>query len=434
MKSAGFDKASLSNVLLLGFFALGLGLAFIMVHLRSTIVLSEPIELPGEGLSVTVPVGSGWESLTNWTYERDNSFTLVSVLRDRGLAEVRWQLRLAEKASSSEDLLRRYAARFAGQAGEIQVFDSAVPFAWLYLFPRTSDEELLLAVSVLEGNRVLLLQIRCYAEPLYIRELFEYMAAGVQVHTDPRRAEGIKLTKQLADQYYQDWQEELKDQPMAFLIRTANGTPIGYAKISAVEPNSSDSLQTELRYEEFYSNSSGASRTANQFLAADDLSEYAWTSAHGIRRKADRTTLRFQNDGSLEIRDSFGRQETCWPAPGAVPEILLPLLTRLMPDASESDALIDIISSTGSIVPTVVSKMNPLTVSRKEESTRYAVKVDFLHEPANYEEYYFDQKMNLLGKYENYPSQTPRLWERTTEKDLMAHFGNLPETQENSAK
>lgn len=434
MKSARFDKASLSNVLLLGFFALGLGLAFMMVHLRSTIVLSEPIELPGEGLSVTVPVGSGWESLPNWTYERDNSFTLVSVLRERGLAEVRWQLRLAEKASSSEDLLRRYAARFAGQAGEIQVLDSAVPFAWLYLFPRTSDEELLLAVSVLEGNRVLLLQIRCYAEPLYIRELFEFMAAGVQVHTDPRRAEGIKLANRLAGQYYQDWQEELKDQPMVFLIRTANQTPIGYAKISAVEPNSSDSFQTELRYEVFYGSSSGSSRTANQLQAADDLTEYTWTSTHGIRRKTDRTTLQFRNNGTLESRDSYGRQETCWPAPGSVPEIMLPLLTRLMPDADQSDALIDVISSTGSIVPTVLSKMNLLTVSRKEESTRYAVKVDFLHEPANYEEYYFDQEMNLLGKYENYPSQTPRIWDRTTEKDLMSHLRNLSETRENSAK
>lgn len=433
MKFSGFDKASLCNVVLLGLFALGLGLSSLIVHFRTTIVLSEPVELPGEGLSVTVPIGTGWESLTEWTYERDNSFTLVSVFRVQGppIAEVRWQVRLAERPLSAEELLQYYAGRFPGQAGEIQFFDSSVPFTWMHLFPRISNEELLLAVSVLEGSRVLLLQLRCYAEPLYnISKLFEYLAASVQVHADPRRTQGTKLVNDSTDRFYHNWREDLTDQPMAFLIRSANGSLIGYRKISAVPLNSSDSLQTGLYYEEVFGGNSGSSKMTSQFQAAEDLSEFVWTSTQIIRRKANRTILQRQNDGALKIQDPYGRQDTYWPAPGAAPEILMPVLTRVLLDTSESEVIIDVISSNGSIVPTVLSKMNLPAVSEKAESIQYAVKVDFLHEADNYEEYYFDQEMNLIGKYENFPAQTPRLWDRVTEKDLLIHFG----TQEKSVK
>lgn len=427
MKSATIDRAALCNVVLLGLFALGLGLSLLVVQFRTAIVLSEPVVLPGGGLSVSVPVGSGWQSLPDWTYEQDNSFTLVSVfqMNRRPLAEVRWQVQLAEEADSAERLLRRYVERFGGQAGEIRVFEGAVRFAWLYVFPPMGNEELLLAVGVLDQNRVLRLHLRCYAQPLYVEELFEALAASVRVTSSGRREKGTELVHALAEGGYSAWRQALAGPPASYLIRTANGTPIGYARTHAVEADPIDSLESGLDFRMVLRSPGQAEQIVRRFRAAEDLSEFVWVSTRSQRRGADQTVLRRLGDGTLQIQDVYGRREICHPGPSALPEILLPALVGRVAESGPGDILIDVIAAGGSIVPTAVTKIDPQAASGQMDSARYVVRVDFLHHEDNFEEYYFDSEMRQIGKYEHFPSQASRLWRRATEKELLLHFGNL---------
>ncbi len=434
MKLSGTDRAALCNVVLLGFFALGLGLSLLVVNFRTAIVLSQPVELNGEGITVSLPAGTGWQSLPNWTYEQDNSFTLVSVfkIQDRSIAEVRWQLQLAQRPLPAEELLAHYAARFSGQAGEMQRFESSVSFVWMYLFPRAAQEELLLALCPLDSNRVLLLQIRCYAEPLYIRELFEFLAASVAVNPDPRRAEGIRMVQELAQKIQTDGTIN-PAAPLSYLIRAADGTPLGYSRITPADSGPDETLPAAFDVTTVLRERNGAGRTVQEFRAAPDLSEFIWNTTRLARRKADQASLHRQPDGTLKIQDSYGRRESYWPAPAAVPEILLPAMARQLMEDSAPEILIDLIASNGSIVPTALRVINPQEAAVKVDDTRYAVKVDFLHHEDNYEEYYFDAELNPLGKYESFPAQAPRLWIRTTEKELLFHFGNLFDAPPKSA-
>ena len=55
-------RESGDKLLLLGLFALGLGLAQLLIRVRSRVELSEPLRLD-ESLSVSVPAGAGWQAV-----------------------------------------------------------------------------------------------------------------------------------------------------------------------------------------------------------------------------------------------------------------------------------------------------------------------------------------------------------------------------------
>jgi len=436
MKTNIVDKTSLCNVILLGLFAVGLGLSSLLVKSRTAIELSEPIPLPGEGLSVRVPTAAGWKSLTEWSYERDNSFTLVSRYSIQGppIAEVRWQYRLAEKKLPAEDLLREYAGRFSGQAGEIQQMETSLKFYWMHLFPRTSNEDLLLAVAVPAEGRALLLQIRCFTEPLYIRDLFEHLAGGVRIQDDPRREVGNQLAAKLRQGEYGKWLHQISNLPRPFMIGTTGDKPVGYSKTTAFLKDSGQSLPTGLDYEEVLPTGREPGKTASRLRAAEDLSEFVWTTDRLMRRRASQTALHYQPAGFLEIQDSYGRNDSVWPASSALPEILLPAMAWTMAQsAHQTEAVIDVIASAGWIVPAVFSIRNAPQDAVKLDTIQVVVRVDFLHDEKSFEEYYFDSQLNPIGKYEQTPGQVPQLWKPAAQEEILFYFGNLFDKPDKSA-
>lgn len=80
LKRFGADK-----IAFLGMFLLSLLIAQLIVSINSSLVFTDPIELPRTGLSVSVPSGKGWKTTGKWQFE-DNSFILSSnFIVERGL-------------------------------------------------------------------------------------------------------------------------------------------------------------------------------------------------------------------------------------------------------------------------------------------------------------------------------------------------------------
>jgi hypothetical protein len=117
-----------------------------------------------------------------------------------------------------------------------------------------------------------------------------------------------------------------------------------------------------------------------------------------------------------------------------VPEILLPFYVWHFAQSSYERALSDLISAAGLIVPTELTRLDAASSRIKSESVKYVIKADFLHDPQNFEEYYFDAEGNLLGKYENYADLQNRLWEKSTMKQIIFYFGDLFQSPEKVAQ
>jgi hypothetical protein len=73
-----FKKFAGDKMALLALFVLALLTARLVVGLKSAVSLSEPIELPCEELSVSMPSGNGWHSEEQWEF-RENTFAVRSL-------------------------------------------------------------------------------------------------------------------------------------------------------------------------------------------------------------------------------------------------------------------------------------------------------------------------------------------------------------------
>ncbi len=418
MKLNGLDKTSLASAFLLLLFAGGLGLAMLLVNSRATVALSEPIPLPGEGLSVVLPVGAGWKTLREWTYEQDNSFALVAVYSLPGALpiEVRWQYRLAEPHLSPEALLNETAKRFSGITSSLKKFDGPLPFFQIHLFSRTNGEQLLLSAAVPQKGRALMLQLKSYSEPLYLSDLFEQLAGRVQFQPDPRRQFGSRLFDEVSRRFYPQWLEKLTHRPEVFVLTSPVGQVLGYSKTALSKSDSGNSAVVEL--EQLF-RQIDSPRLLSRFESADNLSEFTWTTARQIRRRPLQTLLRRQPDGSLQIEDSYQRPELIWPAKNAVPEFLLPLTARALLRCEQPQAVLDLIAFSGQVVPILLSRSEASATAGRPEQTQFVVKIEFLHHSENYEEYYYDGEQNLLGRLEVLPGQPSRLWKAADEADFQ---------------
>ena len=76
----GKIRESLDKLFLLGLFAAGLGIAQYLVQVRSHIELSRPVVLPDEGLSIRLPISTGWQSKPAWIHDpQENGYFITAV-------------------------------------------------------------------------------------------------------------------------------------------------------------------------------------------------------------------------------------------------------------------------------------------------------------------------------------------------------------------
>ena len=156
MEKEVLKRYSAAEVVLLGIFALGLGLSLVLVKVRGRIELDAPVELPGSGLSAALPKGSEWETAGGWRYESDNAYVLLSQMRSRGRAvmTVRWRYTLCDAAEESEVFLMRQAESAHGQLEPLGILPGGVPMTYGRIYvPSESGEEFLVGVARLGFGR-----------------------------------------------------------------------------------------------------------------------------------------------------------------------------------------------------------------------------------------------------------------------------------------
>lgn len=104
------NKYSPAELTLLGVFAIGLLLSFLLVANRKHIPLSSPIAAPFDGLKNSIPSGRGWRPYEKWKFSHDqNAFILMSILNKSPLevAAVIWKYYLPPAEIDIEEIISR---------------------------------------------------------------------------------------------------------------------------------------------------------------------------------------------------------------------------------------------------------------------------------------------------------------------------------------
>lgn len=131
----GLRKLGGDKVALLGLFVLALLAARFVVGLKSAISLSEPVSLPGEGISVCVPSGNGWYNEKQWALV-ENSFALRSVFAlpsGKPTAQVSCRYLLAAEPAAPGAQFERKAREVNGaviiKTGQVQAATLTIDWA-----------------------------------------------------------------------------------------------------------------------------------------------------------------------------------------------------------------------------------------------------------------------------------------------------------------
>ena len=147
IRKLGGDK-----IALLGLFVMALLTARFVVGLRSAIVLSEPVPLRNAGISVSVPLGNGWQSDGTWEYQ-DGVSVLTSnfpVGAGQSTAGVFCRYLTTAEPTTVEARFEREAARIKGvivQTGEMQT--DVLIFAWARIEGQDMPVTMFVGIAVL---------------------------------------------------------------------------------------------------------------------------------------------------------------------------------------------------------------------------------------------------------------------------------------------
>lgn len=424
MEKEVLKRYSAAEIVLLGIFALGLGLSLVLVKVRGRIEAGEPVELPGSGLSAALPKGSEWETAGGWRYESDNAYVLLGQMRSRGRAvmTVRWRYMLCDAAEESEVFLMGQAERAHGQLEPLGVLPGAVAMTYGRIYvPSESGEEFLVGVSHLGFGRRLELTIGYQNDPLFAENAFRTLAQGVVYE----RSALLEAGSERVSRYYKELAEQITatnaQREAGFTIKDAAQRPVGYAvsRYFAYDGNGEGHLRvTERQFE-----SSGVYTESDFWLTGSDAA-FTWKTKTWLPRVEEPRVVELHADGAgqLSVQKHSERSQTFGRTPMMLPAPLLSEFAAGQRDAEEA-IMIDVLTGGGFVVPTRLRRVGPEESSIRSTNEVVIVRAEYFHAEGAYEDFVFDPSGRCLGRFEQ-PSRRPgRLWEAATEEQLREIFG-----------
>lgn len=419
-------RYSLVEIGLLAFFVLALMLAQLVVNLRQRVTLSEPVALPGSGVSVSHPKGAGWESTKSWQYETDNSLNLVSKhiygSKRNALVEVRWRYGLCCPAGSARELLEQRAAAASATFGRIYTIQQEVPMAYAAISsPGELNRTYYVGIARLDYGRTIELQVL----PQHFHagngeELFLKLAGSLRYTPSPQLLGG----KELVDTLWQNIQShDLLSKSHgddAFVIRNIQNKPIGYFYNDLLALGDE---QGQLRITNHHYEVDRLLIESTLLLNSDDK-KFMWKSSiQQIHLGDPRTyTIRSGDDGMLEVEMDFDEKKRFLPSSLLVPELLIPAAAALSLEQTQDAVIVDVLASIGYVVPTLIREIEPASALAKSEDVERVVRVRFLNHPNSFEELYFNADGKIIGRLEQQATGPRRLWEPATPDELKRLF------------
>jgi len=407
-------------------FAFGLLIAGLIVVRRSRIEMSEPVELPYSGLSLSVPAGPGWEreGSAGWSYATSNEFNLSRrlLVGNKIAAIVHCRYLLASPETDPEQVLTDRLAAATLQETRSGRIVNDVTVHWVQIV------DTFLGVVALDHGRMLEIMVRAQADRPMADKVFRLIAESVVFESDEFISRGADFIRRFRSRGLGDiiQRQNAADSESIYVINDAMDKPAGF-QIATFQKSAEGSDWSSVAVERMRSTVGPRDQIRrSHFECADDLDRFVWRT-NRMSLQAARpiaTEIELADDGAMHIRGATSLKELTWrPGDGAVAEILIDRIARAFLDAYANDALIDVIFADGAIVPAVISTVNVSGDTQNKWVTAYSVRVRFLHGRDTYVQSYFDFKKNLVGKVEK--SQGVLYWHRSDRKTLAETFGNL---------
>ncbi len=383
------EKVAMATILVISILV-----ARLVMHSKTSIRLSGPIELSRSGLSLSMPSGNGWKCEDKWTYE-NNIFSTSSVPAAGGAANQSYvqcrYLLAAQKDTPLERANRRYMKAENIETGATMAGE--IPVDWANVMT-DAGFEIIVGVGDLPGGRQLEIEVLLTGEEQgRAQQVFDKIVKSIQFSDNGLLEAGIRLISDIRNKGL-DIARDDEATVSFFTIADSHNKIIGF-KMDAMELVRTDANTTINAADYYYLRGTMSDEQVSFLRGGADLQQFTWrveTSSRmgskGIEMTADSGILTVRRSrAGLSINRRAGRETGEYElGETAVPDIILgPVLTRVL-DSNERAVIIDVIRSDGIITPAYIEKMPPA----RGQTDGYSVKMEWLDGRGYWQQTYYD--------------------------------------------
>ncbi|MGA2323780.1 MAG: hypothetical protein ABSG22_08035 [Sedimentisphaerales bacterium] len=355
--------------------------ARLVMHSKTGLRMSAPIELSRSGLSLSMPSGNGWKCEEKWTYE-NNVFSASSILVAGGVTNQSYaQCRylLATRAGTPQERLdEEHAEAKTTETGQITADQLTVNWASVNT---EAGVEIILGVCELAAGRQLEIEVLQMAEEQGLaKQVFEKIVKSIRFSDNGFLQAGAQLLSEIRDERAKGvLAGDADGQTVSlFAVVDPRGRTIGFT-MDAMAAIQTDANTTVNAADYYYLRGPVPDEQVSFFRGGADLRQFTWRvesksrmGSKGLEMTADSGVLTVRRSlAGLAINRRTGKETGEYElSEAAVPDIILgPVLTKVL-DSNGQAIIIDVIRSEGIITPAYVEKTPPAKGQTDSNSVR----------------------------------------------------------------
>ncbi|MCD4830786.1 MAG: hypothetical protein K8R02_03140 [Anaerohalosphaeraceae bacterium] len=347
---------------MLGFFALGIIIAGMMVSKSRTIEYTPLIELKGMGISVSVPSSRQWQRPSaGWQYEK-NVYSLSSILQlsSQSAISAQWRYSLL---STSRDVEEIFARKAQSIFGELTIGDSRkIGDTVLHTAKIVSEKkQVVVHIAGLQTSigHLLTLEVVQRGAPAGMAvDIFDKLTSTMEYSDSELLVNGSELVADFKTfalrQIHPDHQGI-----RYYLIKNSDDQAIGFVAGGITDSGESDSSQPITVASLYYTDNPTSEFSEQSFIRTDTrLGEFEWVTRRRDFRANREVAIKSQQDPngimSVELM-SVVKVGDFLPSKVAVPDVLFDQFVVMFTQKKFQNALVDILLIDGQVIPTALS-------------------------------------------------------------------------------
>jgi hypothetical protein len=387
--------------------------ARLVMHSKTGLRMSAPIELSRSGLSLSMPSGNGWKCEEKWTYE-NNVFSTSSILvaggtKNQSYAQCRYLL-ATQKDTPLERISRPYIKTEMAETGITMAGNVEVDWASV-----TTDAgfEIIVGVGELADGRQLEIEVLLTAEEQgRAQQVFDKIVESIRFSDNGFLQAGAQLISEIRDEGAKGVLTGDADGGTVslFAVADSHGQTIGFT-MDAIAAIKTDANTTINAADYYYLREPAPDEQVSFFRGGADWRQFIWRvetrsrmGNKGIEMTADSGVLTVRRSRTgLSVNRRTGRETGEYELGEAVvPDIILGSVLARVLDSNEQAVIIDVIRSDGIIMPAYVDKIPPA----KGQTDSNSVRMEWLDGRGYWQQTYYDSSKKatkiMLGQENTY--------------------------------
>lgn len=416
MENSKIQKYGIDKIAFLGLLVMSLIVASFVVRFKTSLMLSAPIELMHTGLSVSIPVGRGWQSTDGWLYNRTYfSMTSSFAPQPKGLnPQVDIKYLLAREKETPARWLEEMQTVVKGQVKQKgQIKRDSITIEWMCLVkPQSVFGVHFVGAAALPNGRFLILQVTDgTGDTEFAREIFERTANSVTFVDNKLLAAG----EQIAAEIKNAGLDTLLGDAAAsnyFVIKDKKSHPVGFSMDTVlVQPY----VKTIKGTGYYYNKGRYVDEESSIFECDPNLGNFSSKEESLGFGSVEGAELKIEADGFVTVT-SFGRnieKESYYAGAAAIPEAFADLVLKKMAMSDCNQLVVDLVRTNGGVLPTYVEKVAGDDANGKKFTVKYLI------DAASVQDVFLDENLKI-EKVVDHSSQ--RVYYRSTQEEIINNF------------